>query len=72
MGLVLLTEVGDPNAAALLAARLRSEGIEATVTGEAEGPYRVTVGAMAVTEVWVERDDLEDARLVVLDWELAE
>lgn len=33
--------------------------------GEGLGPYRMTVGEMAVTEVWVPEPDLEDAREVL-------
>jgi hypothetical protein len=63
---VLLTEVSDPNTAQLLAAKLRAEGIESRVVGEAEGPYRLTVGSMAVTQLWVPEPDLPGAQLVML------
>jgi hypothetical protein len=63
---VLLARVSDPNQAMLLRARLDSEGIEARVRGEALGPYRLNVGAMAVTEIWISPDRMEEARLILL------
>jgi hypothetical protein len=63
---VLLARVNDPNQAMLLRALLDSEGIEARLRGEALGPYRLTVGAMAVTEIWIPPDRMEDARLILL------
>ena len=63
---ILLARVGDPNKAMLLKARLDSEGIEARVRGEALGPYRLNVGAMAVTELWISPDRMEEARLILL------
>jgi len=60
---VLLARVGGPNQAMLLRARLNSEGIEARLSGEALGPYRLNVGAMAVTEIWIPPDRMEEARL---------
>lgn len=61
-----LTRVGDLTAAHLLAARLQAEGIPAVVRGEPLGPYPVTVGRMAVTEVLVSETDLEEARAVLV------
>ena len=63
--LARLTTVGDLTAAHLLSARLESEGIHAIVRGEAMGPYPVTVGRMAVTEVWVSEFDLELAEAIL-------
>lgn len=68
---VCVAQVGDPATAQILAARLESEGIEARVHGEAFGPYRLTVGEMAVSEVWVVEDRLDEARTVVLDSDVA-
>jgi hypothetical protein len=68
---VCVAKVGDPTTAQILAARLESEGIEARVHGEALGPYRLTVGEMAVSEVWVTEDRLDEARTVVLDSEVS-
>ena len=64
--LVLLARVGDPNEAMLLRARLESEGIDARVRGEALGPYRLNIGAMAVTELWISPEHMEEARLILL------
>ncbi len=63
---VLLVSVGDPNRAMLLRARLEAEGIEASVRGEALGPYRLNIGAMAVTELWIPPERMEEARLILL------
>ncbi len=63
---VLLARVADPNLAHLLGARLEAEGIESRLRGEALGPYRLNVGAMAVTEIWIPERALEEARLVLL------
>ncbi len=63
---VPFTEASDPLEAHLIAARLESEGIEARVTGESLGPYRLTVGAMATTKIWVPEGDVDAARLVLL------
>jgi len=74
---VLLATLGDPAAAELCAALLRSEGIDSRLRGESLGPYRLTIGAMAATQVWVPITRLDDARSLVLqenlgDIELAE
>ena len=50
----------------LLRARLDSEGIEARISGEALGPYRLNIGAMAVTEIWISPDRMEEAGLILL------
>jgi len=63
---VLLAQVSDPNHAMLLRARLDSEGIEARLRGESMGPYRLNVGAMAVTEIWIPPGQMEEARLILL------
>lgn len=64
--LVLLTSVSDPNLARLLGARLEAEGIEAHLRGEALGPYRLNVGAMAVTEIWIPSHQMDEATLLLL------
>lgn len=63
---ILLTRVSDANEANLIRARLDSEGIEAHLRGEALGPYRLNIGAMAVTEIWIAPDRLDEARLILL------
>ncbi len=59
---MLLATLGDLASAQVLAARLESAGIVVRLRGESLGPYRMTVGAMAATEVWVTESDLEEAR----------
>jgi len=49
---------------------LGSEGIEARVHGESLGPYPVTVGRMAVTQIWVPESTLERARELMLEAEI--
>ncbi len=63
---VMLARVADPNMARLLGAKLAAEGIESRLRGEALGPYRLNVGSMAVTEIWIPEHSLEEARLVML------
>jgi hypothetical protein len=58
----LLATVGDLATAQLYAARLRAEGIESRLLGESLGPYRLTVGEMAETQVWVPEGRLTEAR----------
>jgi len=69
---VPLVRVGDVSRARVLAARLEAEGIEVRLHSEALGPYPVTVGEMATTELWVLDDRLEEANAVVLDAEVKE
>ena len=59
--LVRVAEVGDPSAARVYAAMLDSAGIPATMQGEPQGPYVMTVGEWAVTSVWVPESMSEDA-----------
>ena len=66
-----LTSAGDLTVARLLAARLQAEGIPAVVRGEPMGPYPVTVGRMAVTEVLVPENELEAARQILEEIEAA-
>ncbi len=65
-GFVFLATVGNPNQALLLQALLDAEGISARLHGEALGPYRLTLGAMAATEIWIPPDRMEEARLILL------
>ncbi len=57
-----LATLPDSAAADLCAALLRSAGISSRLKGESLGPYRLTIGQMAATEVWVPEAQLEDAR----------
>ncbi len=70
--LVLLTTVGDALLAQILAARLEAEGVSAQLKGEFSGPYPMTVGGMAETEVWVPESLMADARLILQDVETHE
>lgn len=65
-GYVLLARVSDANEAMLLRARLDAEGIAAHVRGEALGPYRLNIGSMAITEIWIPPERMEEARLILL------
>ena len=69
---VLLATLSDPSAADLCAALLRSEGIDSRLRGESLGPYRLTIGEMAATQVWVPLSRLGDARSLVLEESLGE
>ena len=66
---VPLTTVGDVATARLLAARLESEGIEVRVHGFSLGPYPMTVGELAATELWVLSDRIDEASTILLDAE---
>ncbi len=67
---VRLTTVGDLTTARVLAARLVSEGIETRLHGDALGPYPMTVGALAETQIWVLSDRIEEASRLLLDAEV--
>lgn len=68
--LVLLGRVGDAGRARLIAARLESEGVDVHLRSEASGPYPFTVGQMAVAELWVVDNQLEEARRIMLEAEV--
>lgn len=67
---VCVAKVGDPGTAQILAARLQAENIEARVHSEALGPYPLTVGQMAIAEVWVAEHAVDEARTIVMDSEI--
>jgi hypothetical protein len=67
---VRLATVGDVNTARILAARLQSEGIEVRIHGDALGPYPMTVGSFAETQLWVLSDKVEEASHLLLDAEI--
>ena len=69
---VLLATMGDLGMARVFAARLESEGIEARLHGEALGPYPVTLGKLAETQIWVPASRLEPAQEVMLEAEVAD
>ncbi|MBU1227426.1 MAG: DUF2007 domain-containing protein [Actinobacteria bacterium] len=65
-----LAVVSDLMAARITVARLESEGIAARIMGEGLGPYRLTIGDMAATEIWVEEGSIAEARRVMLASEI--
>jgi len=67
---VKVATVGDMTAGYVLAARLRSEGIEVRVHSPSLGPYPMTIGDMAETELWVLSDRVEEASSILLDAEV--
>jgi hypothetical protein len=67
---VPISTVSDVMTARITVARLESEGIPAKVHGEGLGPYRLTVGEFAATEIWVAEDRVEDAREILLAAEI--
>jgi Putative prokaryotic signal transducing protein len=62
-----LATVGSVAVANVLAARLRAEGIEVRVHSAALGPYPVTVGELARSELWVLSDRMAEATEIMLD-----
>ena len=61
-----LTWVAGAFRAQVLAARLRSEGIDAQLQGALSSAYGLTVGDMARVDVYVPEDQLDDAKYVLL------
>jgi hypothetical protein len=59
--LVSLAKFGDEVSARIAAALLESAGIATRLHGESLGPYRMTIGEWAVTEILVAETDAEDA-----------
>jgi hypothetical protein len=67
---VHLADVGDLVSARVCVAVLGSDGIEARLHGESLGPYPVTVGRMAVTQIWVPESAVERAKELMLEAEI--
>ena len=67
---VPLATVSDVMTARITVARLESEGIPARVHGEGLGPYRLTVGEFAATQIWVAEDRIDEARQVMMASEI--
>lgn len=63
-------DVGDLVAGRVCAAVLEDAGIEVRLHGDSLGPYPVTVGRMAVTQIWVRESDIDLARVVMLESEI--
>lgn len=59
--LISLAKFGDEGSARISAALLESAGIGTRLHGESLGPYRMTIGEWAVTEILVAEEDVEDA-----------
>jgi hypothetical protein len=64
--LTRLTSISGSFSAHLMAARLRSEGIDVRLQGALNAPYGLTLGDMARVDLFVPEDQLDDARLVML------
>jgi len=62
---VCLATISDVNLARVAAARLHSEGIDSRIHGESLGPFPVTIGRLAETQLWVLADQQEPARVVL-------
>jgi hypothetical protein len=68
--LMQVTSVYGAFRARVLKARLESCGIDARLSGSADGVYGLTVGDMARVDVYVPEDQLDDARYVLLAGEV--
>jgi hypothetical protein len=67
---VRVATLGDIGSARIVAARLESEGIEVRLHSESLGPYPMTVGRWAETELWVPESRLADAEALMLEAEI--
>ena len=65
-----VTSVHGAFRARVLQARLESCGIEARLSGSADGVYGLTVGDIARVDVYVPEEQLDDARYVLLAGEV--
>jgi len=63
-----LVTIGDPTEANIVAAMLRSNGIEVRLHGASFGPYPVGIGELAEVEIWVDVDDIDAAREVLTNY----
>ena len=64
-----LATLGNLGAARIAAALLEAEGLEVRLHGEALGPYRLTVGSMALVQIWVRESRLAEAGRVLVEAE---
>jgi hypothetical protein len=64
---VCVAEVADIYGARVYAAKLVAAGIPVRVHGETSGPYPLSIGQMAVTELWVGCRDLSDAEAIIAE-----
>lgn len=65
-GYCCLAKISDINLANIAAARLQSEGIKSRLHGEAQGPFPMTIGRFAETQLWVLAEQ-RDSAIQVLD-----
>jgi len=61
-----LTSLQGTFRAHVLRARLVDEGFDVELRGALDGPYGLTVGDLAVVDVYVPGDQLEEASMVLL------
>ncbi len=64
---VCVAKMSDVNEARVVAARLESEGVASRLHGEALGPFPVTIGRLAETQLWVMADQRATAAIVLGD-----
>ena len=64
---VCIAKVPGVNEARVVAARLASEGVETRLHGEPMGPFPMTVGRFAETELWVAAENRPTAAIVLGD-----
>jgi hypothetical protein len=64
---VCLATIGDPSEARVAAARLTNEGFAVRVHGESTGPFPVSVGGLAETQLWVLAAEAKEATEVLED-----
>jgi hypothetical protein len=68
---VCLATISDVNLAKVAAARLESEGIESRLHGEPLGPFPVTIGRLAETQLWVLAEQQDEATVILEDLGIA-
>ena len=64
---VCVAKVPDVNEARVVAARLNTEGVETRLHGEPLGPFPMTIGRFAETELWVKAEHRPTAAIVLGD-----
>lgn len=64
---VCLARISDVHIASVAAARLQSEGIESRLHGEPMGPFPVSIGRLAETQLWVLANQRDAAAEVLED-----
>ena len=64
---VCVAKVPDVNEARVIAARLETEGVNTRLHGEPMGPFPMTIGRLAETELWVKAEHRPTAAIVLDD-----